>query len=304
MFQTVTKEGDAADTTFKTDHIHNSSPGDDLKFSSIKNEANNIIYPYAPSGLSPSPSSSHRTNVRHEKNSDKQFICHVCDFTTKYSGVMSKHKRIHTGEKFGCHICNNSYTSKFELKSHIQASHEANLLCQCCSKTFKSRQGLGNHLKKQRGEYLYECSFCQKKFQNKPHWIAHENMHKKLKPHSCDKCGKKYAYSRSLVEHKKECDGEMSTAKKKVYRCSDCRQLFNTRGALREHVRAKHSDKIYVCSNCSKVYNWRPSFTRHKKKCMKGSEMTHGEGTEGESERKAENDDGNIGNTTKLVTDL
>ena len=132
-------------------------PGDDQLLTSLTEFQ-------APSANNPPPLTS--------TPKKKMLKCSFCPYKTQHSSNLSRHKRIHNGQKWSCDECPNKYTTQYELDKHKRTSHIAPLICDCCSKQFKSRQGLAAHRRTVGKEYKFICQFCSMGFQTKEHLRA------------------------------------------------------------------------------------------------------------------------------------
>ena len=60
-----------------------------------------------------------------ERNYDGKFCCDECDYKTKFSGDLKKHKLgKHEGVKFKCDQCDREFSQKSNLLRHIHCKHE------------------------------------------------------------------------------------------------------------------------------------------------------------------------------------
>lgn len=82
------------------------------------------------------------------------FKCEVCDKKFKERYALTRHMKIHSGERLACTYenCKRSYTNKRNLKMHIRIDHSEGTTFKCdydnCSKTFKYKGSLTKHINK------------------------------------------------------------------------------------------------------------------------------------------------------------
>ena len=107
----------------------------------------------------------------------KPFQCEVCSEFFWRKGEMTKHKRIHTGEK------------PYE--------------CDICDKTFSQSANLGTLKRIHTGKKAYTCNICEKTFSRNSSLAIHTRIHTGEKPYSCDLCQQSFAHRSALAQHNK-----------------------------------------------------------------------------------------------------
>ena len=108
-----------------------------------------------------------------------------------------------------------------------------------------------------RGEKLYPCGHCDKKFTSSKDAKRHEKTHTGEKPISCAYCEKKFARSDNLKRHEKLHTGE------KTFSCNYCNEKFTQLDQLWAHKRIHVSVGLYECEVCDYTCSNKSNFKRH-----------------------------------------
>nr|XP_024655670.1 zinc finger protein 485-like [Maylandia zebra] len=141
-------------------------------------------------------------------NSDKSkkyLKCDVCGKVFRYNCEMTRHYRIHTGEKpFSCTICGKGFVCTGSLGKHRRAhTGEKPYPCTTCGKMFAYNSDLLKHLKTHTGEKPYHCKTCGKSFSRDSMLTEHIRTHTGEKPYGCKTCGKMFNSRTHLLRHMK-----------------------------------------------------------------------------------------------------
>ncbi|XP_030378193.1 zinc finger protein 664 [Scaptodrosophila lebanonensis] len=115
--------------------------------------------------------SSHRRVHSTERN----YVCELCGYRSRYREALIVHRRTHTGEKpFKCETCERCFASKSLLNEH-QAMHST--------------------------ERPYKCDKCEAAFSRPKALYHHKHLHLGIKKFKCKICGNAYAQAAGLSAH-------------------------------------------------------------------------------------------------------
>ncbi|XP_052338529.1 histone-lysine N-methyltransferase PRDM16-like isoform X4 [Oncorhynchus keta] len=176
--------------------------------------------------------------------------CKDCEkiFPDEYS--LGQHLIVHTEEReYKCYQCPKAFNWKSNLIRH-QMSHDSGkqFECQNCDKVqhtrhvFTDPSNLQRHIRSQHiGARTHTCPECGKTFATSSGLKQHKHIHSSVKPFICpcglcvspgEVCHKSYTQFSNLCRHKR-----MHADCRTQIKCKDCGQMFSTTSSLNKHQR-------------------------------------------------------------------
>ncbi|XP_063217030.1 uncharacterized protein LOC134527923 [Bacillus rossius redtenbacheri] len=208
---------------------------------------------------------------------EHSFKCPECSHKTDHWNSMSSHlwqSHAIDMELYACDQCSYKTTSYSKLMNLHHRIHgdERPFLCDICGKGFKNQKQLRNHkathTSKQKQLPLADCcDVCGRNFTNLRMLRLHkENVHGKMRPHSCSCCGYAASSRSSLKMHMRQHTGE------KPFKCDECSYCTSDHNSLRRHKMRHSGDKPYKCPLCPYACIQSNTYKAHLRNKHPGSE--------------------------------
>ena len=204
-------------------------------------------------------------------NSQKKFVCDLCNFSSNYTQTFKSHMNRHLGLLYLCSVCGNAYHSKYYLTRHQRTHDRANIFqCDQCPFQCKRKEGLRLHMKVHTNERPYQCSLCKYRAKTSCGIQQHMKKHLSIRKYSCTLCDKSFKHKHHLERHLEQhssialschlCDYQgPSTASyqrhmllhdpARRWNCSLCKRYFATSGELGHHVKKVHTVRSAAIEN-------------------------------------------------------
>ncbi|XP_077204589.1 histone-lysine N-methyltransferase MECOM isoform X10 [Paroedura picta] len=162
--------------------------------------------------------------------------CKECDQVFSDVQSLEKHMLSHTEEReYKCDQCPKAFNWKSNLIRH-QMSHDSgkHYECENCAKqVFTDPSNLQRHIRSQHvGARAHACPECGKTFATSSGLKQHKHIHSSVKPFICEVCHKSYTQFSNLCRHKR-----MHADCRTQIKCKDCGQMFSTTSSLNKHRR-------------------------------------------------------------------
>ncbi|XP_064830690.1 histone-lysine N-methyltransferase MECOM-like isoform X11 [Oncorhynchus masou masou] len=170
--------------------------------------------------------------------------CKECDQVFPDLQSLEAHSLSHSEEReYKCDQCPKAFNWKSNLIRH-QMSHDSgkHYECENCTKqVFTDPSNLQRHIRSQHvGARAHACPDCGKTFATSSGLKQHKHIHssvkpficKSLRPFICEVCHKSYTQFSNLCRHKR-----MHADCRTQIKCKDCGQMFSTTSSLNKHRR-------------------------------------------------------------------
>nr|XP_022305813.1 zinc finger protein 93-like [Crassostrea virginica] len=228
---------------------------------------------------------------------EKPYICSLCDKTYKTQNALVVHMRIHTGESLQpylhkCHLCPKMYVKTSTLRKHFRRHHGDSTIkpfkCLLCDESFNRHCECKKHLATHKDYRPFKCDECGKAFGSKAGLIRHVTSLHTFKPFSCESCDKSFFHEEQLNIHRKvNCPQNFicNICKKvllskesfnrhrlihsgvKDFQCEYCDKRFSEIASLRRHVFSLHTAEkpFFMCEYCSARFSYKHKLKSHIK---------------------------------------
>uniref|UniRef100_A0A3B3XJ37 Transcription factor IIIA n=1 Tax=Poecilia mexicana TaxID=48701 RepID=A0A3B3XJ37_9TELE len=204
----------------------------------------------------------------------KPFSCESCEksFCSRYE--LTRHERVHSGEKCPMDGCLEAFGKNATMNNHVARVHqhqEDGYKCdyEGCEKDFSKKKQLKAH-KCEHGEplgffisFYYPCSFdlCPTLSKTWTEYLKHRAQHRKI---VCEKCNKLFNNNWFLHLH----ELRAHSGEKRYFLCprDGCDRKFTRRVKLESHVLGDHEGKKpFSCAyaGCGKSFALTESLWRH-----------------------------------------
>ncbi|XP_063264382.1 histone-lysine N-methyltransferase MECOM isoform X4 [Prinia subflava] len=203
---------------------------------------------------------SHET-MAPDIHEERQYRCEDCDQLFESKAELVDH------QKFPCSTPHSAFSmveedfqKKLENESDLQDVHEIQE-CKECDQVFPDLQSLEKHMLSHSEEREYKCDQCPKAFNWKSNLIRHQMSHDSGKHYECENCAKQvFTDPSNLQRHIRS-----QHVGARAHACPECGKTFATSSGLKQHKHIHSSVKPFICEVCHKSYTQFSNLCRHKR---------------------------------------
>ncbi|XP_035392149.1 histone-lysine N-methyltransferase PRDM16 isoform X5 [Electrophorus electricus] len=168
---------------------------------------------------------------------EQMYRCEDCDELFSSKPELRRH------QKYSCSSGNSIFdTLSEDLKQEREDSDEPVYECKDCEKIFPSEYSLGQHMVVHTEEREYKCDQCPKAFNWKSNLIRHQMSHDSGKRFECENCDKVFTDPSNLQRHIRS-----QHVGARAHTCPECGKTFATSSGLKQHKHIHSSVKPFMC---------------------------------------------------------
>uniref|UniRef100_A0A667XMZ3 PR domain containing 16 n=1 Tax=Myripristis murdjan TaxID=586833 RepID=A0A667XMZ3_9TELE len=224
--------------------------GDQIYYKAVRDiEAGEELLVYMKDGIFPEGSMA--PNLEDEQ----MYRCEDCDELFSSALELRRH------QKYSCSSAGSIFdTLSEDFKQEREDSDEPIHECKDCEKIFPNEYSLGQHMIVHTEEREYKCDQCPKAFNWKSNLIRHQMSHDSGKRFECENCDKVFTDPSNLQRHIRS-----QHVGARAHTCPECGKTFATSSGLKQHKHIHSSVKPFICEVCHKSYTQFSNLCRHKR---------------------------------------
>ena len=116
-------------------------------------------------------------------------------------------------KSYSCRVCKKTFPTPCKLSRHMRVhTGERPFFCETCGATFQNKEPLTDHERTHTGAQPFVCGICGIAFSRSSNLIRHRLVHSDARPHSCETCGRAFKRSDNLNIHMERVHQGLTTA--------------------------------------------------------------------------------------------
>ncbi|XP_054612789.1 histone-lysine N-methyltransferase PRDM16 isoform X9 [Dunckerocampus dactyliophorus] len=203
---------------------------------------------------------------------EQMYRCEDCDELFSSTLELRRH------QKYSCTNAGSIFdTLREDFKQEREDSDEPVHECKDCEKIFPNEYSLGQHMIVHTEEREYKCDQCPKAFNWKSNLIRHQMSHDSGKRFECENCDK-VQHTRHVFTDPSNLQRHIRSQHvgARAHTCPECGKTFATSSGLKQHKHIHSSVKPFICPDglpllvppgevCHKSYTQFSNLCRHKR---------------------------------------
>ncbi|XP_023812262.1 PR domain zinc finger protein 16 isoform X6 [Oryzias latipes] len=230
--------------------------GDQIYYKAVRDiEAGEELLVYMKDGIFPEGSMA--PNLQDEQ----MYRCEDCDELFSSTLELRRH------QKYSCSSAGSIFDAlRDDFKQEREDSDEPVHECKDCEKIFPNEYSLGQHMIVHTEEREYKCDQCPKAFNWKSNLIRHQMSHDSGKRFECENCDK-VQHTQHVFTDPSNLQRHIRSQHvgARAHTCPECGKTFATSSGLKQHKHIHSSVKPFICEVCHKSYTQFSNLCRHKR---------------------------------------
>ncbi|KAK4297443.1 hypothetical protein Pmani_030138 [Petrolisthes manimaculis] len=188
----------------------------------------------------------------------RKYECEECKATFRRKTLLLNHEKKHrSGPPYLCEFCSVSFDNEDDLFDHREGGCQRSTVSKPPATRYINRKQQSKGRRRTAGK-RFACRHCTQNFTSVCNRNDHElNIHERLRPYSCDQCGKTFYRKFNLHVHR----AKHSTERPHV--CQVCNKKFKSTVYLKMHMKLHTNEKPFMCHICGKVFRTASSLETH-----------------------------------------
>lgn len=224
-----------------------------------------------------------------DQDADGKFACRYCVKSFEDVIELQDHMSFHDANKiFQCKLCFATLNCKRYFQDHMRShfiQHRGQYLCWTCFKPFNNRRDLTAHKSMHIQLKIYKCTICNQSFNSILALERHGRVHTDA---ASNVSTEKLDIDNSSIKNDSKAPNEDSDVEIKEdkinFNCHVCKKNFSSEAALEKHSKLHNPVKmelvkkfVPICNNCKFVFKSSSALRDHMQHCKNPNEIPSNE---------------------------